>query len=120
MLCYVLTQLTFGPHCQAVLGTARELALRVDSGKLPLSLLPTRVALLDPYFSLKLPEINPQSYLPTSVKSTAQQGVDIARFLVARGVALEHLQTSPLAQVYGACALPGLTSLTIPLWLTCS
>ena len=48
-----------------VLATARELVRRADAGSLAnASLLPSRVALLDPYFSLQLPVVNPQRYLP--------------------------------------------------------
>ena len=58
-----------------VLATAQELVRRADVGSVPASLLPSRVALLDPYFSLKLPVVNPQSYLPPGVGSTAALAV---------------------------------------------
>jgi hypothetical protein len=47
----------------------------MDAGSVRASLLPSRVALLDPYFSLKLPVVNPQSYLPSAAGSTAALAV---------------------------------------------
>mmetsp|Transcript_26757 Transcript_26757/g.50607 ORF Transcript_26757/g.50607 Transcript_26757/m.50607 type:complete len:240 (-) Transcript_26757:1422-2141(-) len=88
---------------QVVLGAAKCLAERVECGHLQESLLPHRLALMDPYFSLRIPVINPQSYLPSGSVSTAKLGVEIARYLIARGVVLEHLKTSPLTQLFGLC-----------------
>jgi len=88
---------------QVVLETSKALALRVDSGLLPPNLLPSRVALMDPYFSLKLPFVNPQDYLPAGAESTGKLAVQTVQALSARGVVFELWKTSPLTQLFGVC-----------------
>jgi hypothetical protein len=85
------------------LETAKALTLRVDSGSLPSNFIPLRVALLDPYFSLKIPFVNPQAYLPSGAESTAKLAVQTVRTLRARGVAVEVIKSSPLTQLFGVC-----------------
>ena len=88
---------------QVVLETSRALALRVDTGALPPNLLPSRVALMDPYFSLKIPFVNPQAYLPAGAESTGKLAIHTVQGLSARGVVFENIKTSPLTQLFGVC-----------------
>eukprot|EP00238_Polyblepharides_amylifera_P000926 CAMPEP_0196570678 /NCGR_PEP_ID=MMETSP1081-20130531/833_1 /TAXON_ID=36882 /ORGANISM="Pyramimonas amylifera, Strain CCMP720" /LENGTH=296 /DNA_ID=CAMNT_0041887251 /DNA_START=353 /DNA_END=1243 /DNA_ORIENTATION=+ len=88
---------------QVVLLTAYNLLRQANSGELAFNLVPDRVAIMDPYFSLKALWINPQSYLPDGEISTAITCLKYARELRSKGTVLELVKTSPLARVPVLC-----------------
>jgi hypothetical protein len=79
-------------HSAAVL---RRLA---DSGSISSAWLPTRIALLDPFFSERIPVLNPQSYVAAGKSTAALVELEVAA-LRESGVIFELHRSSPLSDL---------------------
>eukprot|EP00747_Dinoflagellata_sp_TGD_P185286 gnl/TRDRNA2_/TRDRNA2_41748_c0_seq1.p1 gnl/TRDRNA2_/TRDRNA2_41748_c0~~gnl/TRDRNA2_/TRDRNA2_41748_c0_seq1.p1 ORF type:complete len:525 (-),score=75.85 gnl/TRDRNA2_/TRDRNA2_41748_c0_seq1:28-1602(-) len=83
---------------QLAVHTAAKLWERAARGTVDSSWLPSRIALLDPYFSPKVPLVNSQSYLPDDLSTASAVLLDVAS-LAEKGVVFELHVTSDIADV---------------------
>ncbi|KAK3279442.1 hypothetical protein CYMTET_12676 [Cymbomonas tetramitiformis] len=78
---------------QVMLRVARLIFDKVEKGKLPMNLTPRRIALLDPFFSRKMPVVNPQKFMKNNF-SVAVKCFHYTKYMREKGVLFELYRTS--------------------------